>query len=156
MRLLFSFAPLFAAALLSTTACQRQVAVTTPTDDTAGPVSGPSTPAPVANPTTEATPEPAMVRFDTTARPAWLQKKISALQADKPQNPRARILSYTLEGQTVYYQSAPCCDQFTTLYDAKGKVICQPDGGITGRGDGKCPDFEKNRTNEKLVWEDAR
>ena len=27
---------------------------------------------------------------------------------------------------------------------------------ITGKGDGKCPDFEKNKTNEKLVWQDPR
>lgn len=31
-----------------------------------------------------------------------------------------------------------------------------PDGGITGRGDGKFPYFDKERTNEKLLWEDKR
>ena len=55
-----------------------------------------------------------------------------------------------------YYVPPQCCDQFSTLYDADGAVICAPDGGITGRGDGKCPDFFQSRTNEKLFWEDSR
>lgn len=156
MRLFFSFAPLFAAALLSSSACQRHLDVKTPTDATAGPVNGASTPAPVANPTSQPANQPAPMKFDAGTRPAWLEKKISAWQAEEPKNPRIRIMSYTLDGKTVYYETAPCCDQFTTLYDEKGNVLCKPDGGITGRGDGRCPDFEKNRTNEKLVWQDAR
>ncbi|KAA9333499.1 hypothetical protein F0P96_08285 [Hymenobacter busanensis] len=76
--------------------------------------------------------------------------------AAKVANPPIRIMSYEYNGQTVYFESAPCCDNFSTLYDAKGVVLCQPDGGITGRGDGNCADFEKKRTNEQLVWQDPR
>ena len=42
------------------------------------------------------------------------------------------------------------------VYDSKGIVICHPDGGISGKGDMKCPDFFEKRTNEKLIWKDAR
>ena len=35
-------------------------------------------------------------------------------------------------------------------------VICHPDGGITGRGDGRCPDFFVERRNERVVWRDQR
>jgi hypothetical protein len=45
---------------------------------------------------------------------------------------------------------------FSSLYDAKGNVICAPDGGIIGTGDGGCPDFISQRTGEKLIWEDPR
>jgi hypothetical protein len=42
------------------------------------------------------------------------------------------------------------------LYDAGGDMICAPDGGLTGKGDGKCPDFLSIRKNEALVWKDTR
>jgi hypothetical protein len=42
------------------------------------------------------------------------------------------------------------------LYDAKGKILCHPEGGITGKGDGKCANFDKRKTNEQLVWQDPR
>jgi hypothetical protein len=34
--------------------------------------------------------------------------------------------------------------------------MCAPDGGFTGKGDGKCTYFFDARTNEKLIWEDER
>ena len=35
-------------------------------------------------------------------------------------------------------------------------VGAEPDGGITGRGDGKCTDFFQTRTDERLWWADTR
>ncbi|WP_236668554.1 DUF6970 domain-containing protein [Hymenobacter rubidus] len=143
--------------LLLTTACARQqVSVTTPTTPPEGPnVAGTSTPAP----TSANTVDPVYARVmesDTTHRPAWLKARIAAVLAERKRNPITRILSYQYDGQTVYFETAPCCDQFSQLFDTKGRLICQPDGGITGRGDGKCPDFDKKKTNEKLVWQDPR
>jgi hypothetical protein len=43
-----------------------------------------------------------------------------------------------------------------TLYDAVGNVLCAPDGGIDGRGDGQCADFRSQRTGGSRVWEDPR
>ena len=97
-----------------------------------------------------------MVVSDTTARPGWLQKRIQAVLAERKRNPTVHIYQYQYRGQTVYFQSAPCCDQLSYVFDVKGKVLCNPDGGITGKGDGKCPDFDKNKTGEKLVWQDPR
>ncbi|GAB3826896.1 DUF6970 domain-containing protein [Hymenobacter jeollabukensis] len=154
-----SVAALACAALLWTGACARHVDLTTPTD-TSEPraTANPSTPAPTTTPTNVPVPETNVkdIPFDQRNRPKWLDDKIQAHMNAKAENPRIRILSYQYQGQTVYYETSPCCDQFTTLYDAKGNVLCAPDGGITGRGDGKCPDFEKNRTAEQLVWQDAR
>ena len=93
---------------------------------------------------------------DTTARPPWLKARIAAVLAVRKRNPITRILRYQYEGKTVYYISAPCCDQYSEVYDTRGKLICQPDGGITGKGDGQCADFEKRKSNEKMVWQDPR
>jgi hypothetical protein len=147
----------FAAALLLSSACaHQQVSVTTPTTPpTSGSVSGTDTPAPTSantvDPVSRYVPE-----SDTTARPQWLKARIAAVLAERKRNPIIRILRYEYEGKTVYYQSAPCCDQFSQVFDTRGKLICNPDGGITGKGDGKCPDFEKRKSNEKVVWQDPR
>ncbi|WP_026879775.1 DUF6970 domain-containing protein [Hymenobacter norwichensis] len=85
-----------------------------------------------------------------------IQAKIEELQRKPKQNPAARIYEYQYDGRTVYTISADCCDQFNTLYDECLNPICAPSGGITGRGDGKCPDFAAKATNERLVWLDPR
>ncbi|GAC1588937.1 MAG: hypothetical protein NVS3B25_06110 [Hymenobacter sp.] len=149
--------PVLATLLLLATACApRQVSVTTPTTPPpSGQVNGPDTPAPTSANTVD--PVPArVIESDTTARPAWLKARIAAVLAERKRNPITRILRYQYGGQTVYYLSAPCCDQYSNVFDTKGRLICQPDGGITGKGDGKCPDFDKTKTNEKLVWQDPR
>ena len=147
---------LLLAALLATGACSQSLTVNTPTTPPDSPnVAGNSTPAPTSANTVDPVPR-RVVESDTTARPSWLQARIQAVLAERKRNPITRILSYQYRGQTVYYQSAPCCDQFSNVFDTKGRVLCQPDGGITGKGDGKCTDFDKNKTEEKLVWQDPR
>ena len=145
-----------AAVLLLATACaHQQVSVTTPTTPPESGLVGAATPAPTSANTVD--PVPARVaESDTTARPAWLKARIAAVLAERKRNPLTRILRYRYGGQTVYYISAPCCDQYSNVFDTRGKLICQPDGGLTGKGDGKCPDFDKTKANEKLVWQDPR
>ena len=45
---------------------------------------------------------------------------------------------------------------FSDLYDADGNLLGHPDGGITGQGDGKLPDFQEERSDEQVVWADDR
>ncbi|MCP9753026.1 hypothetical protein EGI32_18905 [Ferruginibacter sp. HRS2-29] len=71
-------------------------------------------------------------------------------------NPPRKIWSYTYQNRTVYYVQPECCDQFSDLYDAGCTLLGHPDGGFWGRGDGNFPDFTKERSNEKLVWQDKR
>ena len=148
---------LFAASLLLASACaHQQVSVTTPTTPPpSGSVSGTDTPAPTSantvDPVSRYVPE-----SDTTARPPWLKARIAAVLAERKRNPIIRILRYQYEGKSVYYVSAPCCDQYSDVLDTRGKLICHPDGGITGKGDGQCADFEKRKSNEKVVWQDPR
>ena len=147
---------LLATSLLLATACaHQQVSVTTPiTPPASGEVSNDT-----RAPTSANTIDPVyahQIESDTTHRPAWLEARIAVVLAERKRNPITRILRYQYEGQAVYYISAPCCDQFSEVFDTKGNLICHPDGGITGKGDGKCRYFEKRKTNEKLVWQDPR
>ena len=88
--------------------------------------------------------------------PACLLEMINGFAKEEKQNPPRKIYSYTYKAKTVYYVTPPCCDFFSDLYDSDCKLMGHPDGGITGRGDGKFSDFEKEKRNEKLVWKDKR
>ncbi|MBL4658687.1 MAG: hypothetical protein JKX73_11845 [Flavobacteriales bacterium] len=78
------------------------------------------------------------------------------LLATPPQLPALSIWEYKYKGNTVYLVPAPCCDQFNPVYNLECEVICHPDGGITGKGDGKCTDFHSTASDKKLVWQDSR
>jgi hypothetical protein len=88
--------------------------------------------------------------------PECIEKKIDELANAPVANPPAKVYSYQYKGKTVYYIPAKCCDIPSELYDADCNIICSPDGGLTGKGDGRCPDFFETRTKEKLIWEDTR
>jgi len=67
---------------------------------------------------------------------------------------RLEIWRYEYQGQQVYYlpfARTHCCDAMSMLYDSDGKLLCMPDGGITGDGDGRCPDFSPRRSPGVLV-----
>jgi hypothetical protein len=88
--------------------------------------------------------------------PQWLTELIAGMEAAPVRNPPGEVIRYEYQGGTVYYVPAECCDQLSTLYDADGNVICSPDGGIGGRGDGRCPDFLDSRQDKEVVWQDSR
>jgi hypothetical protein len=94
--------------------------------------------------------------LDGSGNPPWVDQLILQFQNAPPGNPPQSIWRYQYKGEAVYYVPAQCCDQFSVLYDLKGKAICAPDGGFTGRGDGRCPDFFQERANEVLIWRDSR
>ncbi len=89
-------------------------------------------------------------------RQDWLKKIISQCQAGQPGNPPYSVWRYVYNGGIVYYLPPQCCDQYSRLYDEAGKLLCAPDGGMTGQGDGKCADFYKLRTGGELIWQDPR
>jgi hypothetical protein len=88
--------------------------------------------------------------------PAWVDQLIAEFERAPVGNPPQSIWRYDYNGQTVYYVPAQCCDMFSTLYDAEGNVLCAPDGGLDGRGDGNCADFRTQSTGETLIWQDPR
>jgi hypothetical protein len=91
-----------------------------------------------------------------SGNPDWVDELIEQFESDPVGNPPQSIWRYDYNGQVVYYVPPQCCDQFSTLYDAGGNVICAPDGGLDGKGDGKCTDFLSERNNELLIWKDLR
>jgi hypothetical protein len=88
--------------------------------------------------------------------PAWIDELITEFQNAPVGNPPQAIYRYQYDGQTVYYIPAKCCDIPSILYDATGVEICLPSGGMTGRGDGRCPDFNDTKSDETLIWMDSR
>ncbi len=88
--------------------------------------------------------------------PPCIQAKIDEIAAQEVANPPVRVYSYQYGGKKVYYFTSQCCDAYSELYDESCTLICAPEGGITGRGDGLCPDFFSTRTDEELVWADPR
>jgi hypothetical protein len=91
-----------------------------------------------------------------SGNPAWVDQLIQQFESQPVGNPPQSIWRFEYNGQEVYYIPPQCCDQYSTLYDAQGAVLCAPDGGFSGGGDGKCRDFFDQRTNEQLIWQDNR
>ena len=86
----------------------------------------------------------------------WQADLIHRLEIEPVTNTPTTLIQYGYKGQVVYYVPPRCCDIFSDLYDADGNVIGHPDGGITGQGDGRVPDFLVERENERIVWKDQR
>lgn len=82
--------------------------------------------------------------------PRWLHDKL--LQAERNPGSYEEVWQFEYRGQTVYYFIPACCDRFTELYAADGRLVCYPAGGITGNGDGKCRKFINGRKNGELIW----
>lgn len=88
--------------------------------------------------------------------PDCIKREIAKIQSEEVRNPPASVWEYQYNGKTVYYIPSYCCDMFSQLFDDHCNLICSPDGGITGGGDGQCTDFFDKRKHEKLVWQDGR
>jgi hypothetical protein len=88
--------------------------------------------------------------------PAWIGQMIRDFEAAPVGNPPQSIWKFTYWGSTVYYVPPQCCDGFSDLYDDEGKILCHPDGGLSGAGDGRCPDFRSTAEKRGLVWQDPR
>lgn len=93
---------------------------------------------------------------ETVDKRPWLDKLIDEIKNEKVTNPPSSIWRYEYKGQIVYFRPQICCDIYSYLYDENGNIICCPDGGFTGRGDGRCPDFFSERTKETVIWIDSR
>ncbi len=88
--------------------------------------------------------------------PEWVRKIIAKEKAGRVANPPASISRCTYGNRTVYYRPPRCCDIPGVLWDENGKFVCSPDGGMTGRGDGKCPDFHAAKKECVIIWRDSR
>ena len=87
--------------------------------------------------------------------PNCIESKIKKILEKEVQNPPAKVYEWKDDENTYYYFTSGCCDQFNYLYDDRCDVVCAPDGGFTGGGDGNCPSFSGSVV-KTLVWEDPR
>ena len=83
--------------------------------------------------------------------PTAISQLISEYKED-PKDAPYEVWRYMYAGTTVYYMPPRCCDIPSKLYDENGKLLCKPDGGFTGRGNGKCPDFISEGEKRDLLW----
>lgn len=88
--------------------------------------------------------------------PAWLTALIRAFERDPVASPALSITRYEYKGEVVYFVPPRCCDIWSDVYRADGSILCHANGGITGGGDGRCPDFLSERTTAQIIWQDPR
>lgn len=99
---------------------------------------------------------PACDKLDLLADvPSCIENEIREIKKEEVRNPRAQVWKWEVDGNTYYYITSDCCDQFNYLFDEDCNVVCAPDGGFSGNGDGNCPDFT-GEIKYALVWEDDR
>ncbi len=90
--------------------------------------------------------------------PSWLQARIDQLVSEPVSDPPSSVILFLYKRAPVYYFPARfrCCDAASELFSAAGARLCAPDGGITGSGDGGCPDFGATAKRVRVVWVDRR
>lgn len=87
--------------------------------------------------------------------PLCVKQQIETFKKEPLRNPPAEVWQWETNNKTYFYINSPCCDQFNYLYSDTCEVLCAPDGGFTGKGDLKCPDFGDN-VKRTLLWQDHR
>ena len=87
--------------------------------------------------------------------PLCIKNKIRETERKKLANPPAEVWEWKAEERTYYYISSDCCDNFNYLYDENCYIVCAPDGGLSGTGDGECPEFDVDLV-KKVIWRDNR
>ncbi len=85
--------------------------------------------------------------------PLWVQDLIDYYESRPAGYRPAFIGRYWYMEQFVFYRPSHCCDIPGVVYDAAGGGICSPGGGWSGEGD--CPEFIDDRTDEWIVWTDG-
>ncbi len=84
--------------------------------------------------------------------PTCIKNKIDSFKLKEPHERPQRVLEYIYKRKKVYLVVLPCCDFFNEVYDDTCNYLGAPDGGFTGKGDGKIPDFYEEAKSEKLIW----
>ncbi|MEO1803217.1 MAG: hypothetical protein AAFU33_00325 [Bacteroidota bacterium] len=88
--------------------------------------------------------------------PSCMRTRMGQILAEDPWEPTARIYEVTYQHQQAFFIPSHCCDIPSELYMPDCQLLCFPDGGLHGQGDGKCMDFEFQPDQAKLIWQDNR
>ena len=103
---------------------------------------------------TEVAPAGSKVVVDSL--PVCVKVLIEKMKSEPVTNPPCMVYSYKYMDKKVFYIPAVCCDNFSDLYNDSCRLMGHPDGGFTGRGDGKIKGFDTVKSEEKLLWRDIR
>lgn len=87
--------------------------------------------------------------------PKCIENKIEEIINHEVTNPPTQVWKWDVDNQIYYYITSNCCDQYNYLYTENCDILCAPDGGLTGNGDGNCPLFTSEIV-KTLVWKDDR
>ncbi len=87
------------------------------------------------------------------AMPECLTNVIKEMSANPAEGAPLSVTRYDYKRKQVYYFASACCDRYNIVYDSACHILGYPDGGFTGRGDGKMTDFKNEATNATLVWQ---
>ena len=88
--------------------------------------------------------------------PACIKNKIDSFKLKEKHERPQSVVEYMYKGKKVYYVVMPCCDFFNEVYDENCRYLGAPDGGFTGKGDGKLPDFGTEAKPGKEIWKSAQ
>ena len=94
--------------------------------------------------------------IDEDGATSCIREKIDKIKEEPVANPPRAVYSYQYKGKTVQYFASNCCDFYNEVYDVICNLVCAPDGGIAGTGDGRCTDFFSVATHRTLIWKDPR
>lgn len=83
--------------------------------------------------------------------PPCLKEILLKGNKDIPPSIPLSIIEYQYNGKKVYYLKAECCDQMNKVYDDSCHYLGAPDGGFTGRGDGKLNGFFSRAKKIRLI-----
>ena len=83
--------------------------------------------------------------------PTWINEEIEFAK-QSPTHVPVTIARYLYRNQIVYYISPAVPDGFSQLFDANHRLICSPEGGLTGHGDGQCNDFSAQAKNKLIIF----
>jgi hypothetical protein len=89
---------------------------------------------------------------DLKKLPPCLQTKMKTMSENPGEGTPQSITRYNYKGQTVYYMVSPCCDKYNIVFDSVCNILGFPDGGFTGKGDGRMTDFHNEAKDGKVVW----
>jgi hypothetical protein len=87
--------------------------------------------------------------------PPCILEKIETIKSEHVWSPAAKVWRITTADHKIfYYIPTHCCDFYSELYDERCNLLCNPDGGLAGKGNGVCPEYQEKET--KLIWQDDR
>ncbi|MCH8903353.1 MAG: hypothetical protein IIA45_05510 [Bacteroidetes bacterium] len=89
--------------------------------------------------------------------PTCVKEIIRDILKEEVRDPPSELWKWEHYGETSFYVLPYCCDEYSALYTEDCFLICAPDGGLYGIGDGACPyNYNQMAIVRTLIWADKR